>query len=78
MDTAGESVSWTVEFIRADGEIALPVRGGFATVGDAEYFGQCLWASPAGRGVAEVRVRRAPLGEWQLVEPASVCGGVRL
>jgi len=78
MQTAGEPENWTVEFIRADGEMAPPTMGGFASVADAEYYGQCLWAGPQGRGVREVRVRREPWGEWRMVLPASVCGGVRL
>jgi hypothetical protein len=78
METAGQTESWIVEFIRADGENAHLVQGGFASVGDAEFYGQCLWASPQGRGVQQVRVRREPRGEWRLVQPASVCGVVRL
>jgi hypothetical protein len=77
-ENAGETENWTVEFIRADGAHALVGTGGFATVSDAEYYGQCLWASPQGRGVKEVRVRQEPLGEWRKVQPASVCGAVRL
>jgi hypothetical protein len=81
MQTAGESENWTVEFIRADGEdshTVVSAMGGFATRGDAEYYGQCLWAGPQGRGVKEVRVRREPRGEWRTVAPASVCGAVRI
>jgi hypothetical protein len=76
MHTAGRTGEWTVEFIRHDGEKAHLV-GGFASVGDAEYYGQCLWAGPQGRGIVEVRVRQEPRGEWRPVQPASVCGGVR-
>ncbi|GAA2038967.1 hypothetical protein GCM10009839_45880 [Catenulispora yoronensis] len=69
--------NWAVEFIQADGE-KRSVREGFATQGDAEYFGQCTWAGPNGRGIEEVRVRQLPRGNWQAVSPASVCGGIRL
>ena len=44
----------------------------------AEYFGQCEWAGPGGRGVGEVRIRQLPRGQWHPVEPASVCGAIRL
>ena len=69
--------NWTVAFIRPEGEDPYLARGGFHTRGDAEYFGRCLWASPGGRGVTEVRVRRLPEGAWLAVTPGSVCGGVR-
>jgi hypothetical protein len=72
------SENWAVGFIRADGEKSFDVREGFDSRGDAEYFGQCQWAGPAGRNIEEVRVRRLPAGHWQAVPPASVCGGVRL
>ena len=77
METGRGAENWAVEFIRTDGE-GTSVQDGFANRGDAEYFGQCLWASPRGRGIEQVRVRRLPRGQWQPVPPASVCGGVRL
>ena len=70
--------NWEVGFIRSDGEEPNVVRDGFRTRDDAEYFGQCRWAGPEGRGVSAVRVRSLPGGPWQAVIPASVCGGVRL
>lgn len=67
---------WTVQFIRIDGEDML--HGGFETRGDAEYYGQCHWAGPQGRGIAGVNVRAHALDDWEPVSAASVCGGVRL
>ena len=77
MRTTQESENWAVEFIRADGE-KQPVDESFASRGDAEYFGQCTWSSPGGRGIEAVRVRQLPRGPWLPVAPASVCGGIRL
>lgn len=77
MVTTQQSENWAVEFIQADGE-ERAVHDGFATRDDAEYFGQCTWAGPGGRGIGEVRVRQLPRGPWQPVAPASVCGGIRL
>ena len=77
MLTTPESGNWAVEFIQAGGE-ERSVRDGFQTRGDAEYFGQCTWAGPGGRGIEAVRVRQLPRGPWQPVPPASVCGAVRL
>jgi hypothetical protein len=73
---SGEEDGWTVQFTRSDGERTL--RGGFGNRGDAEYYGQCLWAGPQGRGIAEVSVRAHPRDVWLPVSPASVCGAVRL
>ena len=78
MQTAGEPENWTVEFIRADGEMAPPTMGGFASVADAEYYGQCLWAGPQGRGITGVNVREHSQDDWDPVMPASVCGAVRI
>lgn len=77
MGTTQESENWAVEFIRADGE-DQSVEDGFASQDDAEYYGQCTWASPGGRGIEQVRVRQLPRGPWLPVAPASVCGGIRL
>lgn len=74
--TAESEDGWTVQFVGADGGRTL--QGGFRTRGDAEYYGQCLWAGPQGRGIAEVSVRAHARDGWQEVQPASVCGGVRL
>jgi hypothetical protein len=74
--TAESEDGWTVQFVRADGRRSL--QGGFRTRGDAEYYGQCLWAGPQGRGITEVGVRAHPRDAWQPVQAASVCGGVRL
>jgi len=71
------SENWAVEFIRTDGE-DQPVEEVFSSRGDAEYYGQCAWASPGGRGIEQVRVRQLPRGPWLPVAPASVCGGIRL
>jgi len=77
--TTQESENWAVEFIRTDGEKqSQSVEDGFSTRGDAEYYGQCTWASPGGRGIEQVRVRQLPRGPWLPVAPASVCGGIRL
>jgi hypothetical protein len=73
---AGTEGGWTVQFVRSDGERTL--HGGFQNRGDAEYYGQCFWASPQGRGIAEVNVRAHPRDAWLPVPPASVCGAVRL
>jgi len=75
--TTQGSENWAVEFIQADGE-KRETRDGFASRDDAEYFGQCEWAGPGGRGVGEVRIRQLPRGQWHPVEPASVCGAIRL
>ena len=77
MRTTQGSESWAVEFILDSGE-KQSVQEDFATRGDAEYFGQCTWASPGGRGIEQVRVRQLPRGQWHPVAPASVCGGIRL
>lgn len=77
MVTTQQSENWAVEFTQADGELRS-VRDGFSTRDDAEYFGQCAWAGPGGRGIEQVRVRQLPRGPWQAVAPASVCGGIRL
>lgn len=73
---AGKEDGWTVQFVRSDGELTL--HGGFQNRGDAEYYGQCLWAGPQGRGIAGVNVREHSRGAWLPVSPASVCGAVRL
>lgn|GEM_PF-2699441 len=79
MRTTQESENWAVEFIRTDGENQnQSVEDGFSSRGDAEYYGQCTWASPGGRGIEQVRVRQLPRGPWLPVAPASVCGGIRL
>ena len=82
MRTTQESENWAVEFIRAGGEdqdqSVESVEDGFTSRGDAEYYGQCTWASPGGRGIQQVRVRQLPRGPWLPVAPASVCGGIRL
>jgi hypothetical protein len=75
--TTQESENWAVEFIQTDGD-QRSVEDGFATRGDAEYYGQCAWSSPGGRGIEQVRVRQLPRGPWLSVAPASVCGGIRL
>jgi hypothetical protein len=75
--TTQESENWAVELIRTDGE-KQSVEDGFTSQGDAEYYGQCTWASPGGRGIEQVRVRQLPRGPWLPVAPASVCGGIRL
>jgi hypothetical protein len=75
--TTQESENWAVEFIRTDGD-NQSVEDGFTSQGDAEYYGQCTWASPGGRGVEQVRVRLLPRGPWLPVAPASVCGAIRL
>lgn len=77
MLTTQGSENWAVEFIRTDGE-EQSVEDGFASQGDAEYYGQCTWASPGGRGIEQVRVRQLPRGPWLPVAPASVCGATRL
>ena len=71
METAGQTESWIVEFIRADGENAHLVQGGFASVGDAEFYGQCLWASPQGRGVQLVRFTLADVYSLADTVPAA-------
>jgi hypothetical protein len=78
--TTQEPENWAVEFIRPGGDHGekRSVEEGFATRGDAEYYGQCTWASPGGRGIEQVRVRQLPRGPWLPVTPASVCGGIRL
>lgn len=73
---AGKEDGWTLQFIRSDGERTL--HGGFGSRGDAEHYGQCLWAGPQGRGITGVNVREHSQDEWDPVMPASVCGAVRI
>jgi len=79
---ANDDEGWAVLIIgttsASGGRASRTQHEGFACRGDAEHFGQCHWAGPEGRGVADVQVRKLPQGQWLPVMPASVCGGTRL